>query len=163
MTGRHRNAGDESLLDQLRAVVRRLDPVPAHVTRAARLAFGQPGTDAELADLVEDTAAEHPAPADGHTAVRRLRFAGPGLTIDLLVSAARHGRHLRGRLLPPGAVSIDLRRPPAGTEMGTRPATVVAVDEAGCFDVPHCPRGPVRLCCRVHPARPPVQTDWVTL
>jgi hypothetical protein len=54
---------DEALLVDLRRVTNELDPIPEHVLAAVRAAIGWRTIDAELADLIVDSAIDEPAPA----------------------------------------------------------------------------------------------------
>ena len=52
---------DEALLSELRRVTNELDPIPEHVLTAAHAAIGWRTIDAELAELIADSAVDVPA------------------------------------------------------------------------------------------------------
>lgn len=54
---------DEALLTDLRHVTNELDLIPEHVLAAARAAIGRRTIDAELAELIADSAVDEPARA----------------------------------------------------------------------------------------------------
>ena len=58
-----REAADDALLDDVGAMLRALDPVPRHVTDAARDLFTWQSVDAALAELLRgDAPAARPGP-----------------------------------------------------------------------------------------------------
>src|SRR5207247_10887645 len=76
------DADHEKLLDELRSLVNRVDPVPEEVTKFADAALGWRRVDAELAELLSDTALESQAAAAAVRSgprVRSLTFASRGL------------------------------------------------------------------------------------
>jgi hypothetical protein len=75
---------DDELLAELRAVLRRTDPVPAEVTDFAKAALGWRRLDAELAELLEDSALESESTALARGGGgRSLTFRAEDLTIDV--------------------------------------------------------------------------------
>jgi len=98
----------DELLDQLRSVLRRTDPVPAEVTDFAKAALGWRRLDTELAELLEDSAleSESVALARGVAGIRSLTFRSTELTIDLEVQPGT----LLGQLAPPPvAATVELQ------------------------------------------------------
>jgi hypothetical protein len=99
---------NDELLDELRTVLRRTDPVPAEVTDFAKAALGLRRLDADLAELLEDSAleSESPALARGTADVRSLTFRSADLTIDVDIQ----GDMLLGQLAPPPpAATVELQ------------------------------------------------------
>jgi hypothetical protein len=89
---------DEALLQRLRAICEEVDPAPDLVLRSARAAFSLRRLDAELAELVMDSA-EEPAGAvavraAGLADIRMLSFVAGPLRVELQVTERDGGRHL---------------------------------------------------------------------
>jgi hypothetical protein len=158
----------EPLLAELRSVVDRADPIPDAVIAAARASFGWRTIDAELAELVADSASSTSAATDsGRTLVgatragaapRLLTFEGAGLTVEVEVAETgptATNRHLVGQLIPVGPASITVR-----WSGGTR---VVAADEFGRFAVDDIPAGPISMAVARAGAASPVVTSWVAI
>ncbi|HWE55217.1 MAG TPA: hypothetical protein VG435_06865 [Acidimicrobiales bacterium] len=150
-------SGEESLLAEAVAVLRRAEPVPAAVTSAARTAFGWRSVVAAVADLEFDSAVDDDdlARVRAGVAERRLRFRAPSGTAELTVIDA--GRRLAGRFDPVIAGAVLLRHP--GRADVTRP-----IDALGQFYFEELPRGAVSI--RAVPSDPEVpgfQTEWVTV
>ena len=103
---------DEALLGDLRRVTNELDPIPEHVLAAAHAAIGWRTLDAELSELIADSAVDEPAPAvRGAAPSRSLTFEAPGLTIELEAEhAADDDLHLSGQLVPPQPAEVTIRQ-----------------------------------------------------
>lgn len=148
---------DKSLVEVLRKLGRRSDPVPDEVGDAAIRAYTLRTVDTQLAALTYDSVfdSEKQAGAQDTTGSRRLRFAGRGLTVELDVSDGA----LRGRLVPPGPAAIEVR----GLDLA--PGASATADNRGWFSMPAVPTGPFSLRCHRRPggSAPVVVTDWVTL
>ena len=100
---------DDRLLEEIGQLLRRADPVPSDVTLAARSALAWRRMDAELAELLYDSALEaEPLAGVRSTATgwRVLTFEGPR-------------RHHRGRDLA-RAIEADAHRPDHPPVRGTR-------------------------------------------
>lgn len=150
---------DGSLLEELRTVLRQVDPVPARVREAAKASFAWRTVDAELAELAFDSLVDQHQLATVRAAgePRLLTFTAPGLTVEVEVAASGGRRRLIGQLVPPGAAQVKVRHPGG--------AVTVDADELGRFTVAEVEPGPVRLQCRVRRAEPvaPFVTDWVSI
>ena len=100
---------------ELRAIFGHLDPVPQLLDEAARAAFTWRTVDAELAELMRDSAeAEDEAGllVRSGGGPRQLSFESPLLGIELEVTATGpRERRLDGQLLPPGAATVTIERP----------------------------------------------------
>lgn len=152
---------DEQLLAELRRVVASADPVPDEVRQFARAAFTMRALDAELAELLADSAADSAA----GTALSRTRSAGPvrllsfgsadgDPELELQVERAGSSRHLVGQLLGASAGSVTVE-----TEVGR---TDVALDDAGVFTVRGLRGGRIRLLWATAAGRR-MATSWVLL
>jgi hypothetical protein len=145
-------ADDDALLDRLRAVVAEADPVPELVVAAARAAFATRRLDAELAELVLDSAEAHSSVRSAGADVRVLSFEAGDVTIEVQVQDGPRGHELRGLVDGAQPASITI-------ELAAAAPLAVSVDEDGWFVAAPIPSGPLRL--RVD--QPPVVTAWVSL
>jgi hypothetical protein len=145
-------ADDDAFLDRLRAVVAAADPVPELVVTSARAAFTTRRLDAELAELVLDSAEAHTSVRSAGADVRILSFESGDITVEVQVQDGPRGHELRGLVDGAQPTSITI-------EFAGGPPLVVSVDEDGWFAAAPIPAGPLRL--RVD--RPPVVTEWVVL
>ena len=133
---------DASTEAELRALFSRMDPVPPRLGDAARAALTWRTVDAELAELMRDSAdasEEAAALVRSGGGPRQLSFESPRLGIELEVSAAgERSRRVQGQLLPPAAAIVTIERP------GEDGVTVQA-DELGRFVLEGLRAGAVRL------------------
>jgi hypothetical protein len=127
---------------ELRALIAHVDPVPPLLDGAARAAFTWRTVDAELAELMRDS-----ADASDEAALlvrsgggpRQLSFESPRLGIELEVTATgERSRRVEGQLLPPAAAMVTIERP---GEDGLS----VQADELGRFVLDGLRAGVVRL------------------
>jgi hypothetical protein len=146
---------DDALLDELRPLVARLDPVPERVQNAARGAFTWRTIDAELAELARDSALEHELAA-GVRAVggRQLTFESPALTIEIQVTDRDGTQGLIGQLAPPQSATVIVQHAAGRAE--------VQADELGRFTVDGIARGPVALSFVLADGAS-VKTEWLAL
>lgn len=152
---------DEQLVAELREFFAEADPVPPLVIETAKASLGWRRLDADLAELLSDSAlAEEPfalARGTGAT-VRAVTFSSGEVTIDLEIHLEDEGRMLLGWLSPPTADTIQVH---------TVAETMVSADadRLGRFRVRIPSGGAIRL--RVLGAdggsRPVVETSWITV
>lgn len=150
------------LLGELGSMLRSVDPVPAHVDAAAKAILGWRRLDADLAELLSDSAVDSDRLAgirgDGDPTTRRLSFGSAPLELDLEVATTRDGATVLGQLAPGAAASITVERPAAA-----EPTETVTADELGRFRLALPSGTTFRLVVSGHPSsvsRPTV-TDWV--
>jgi len=149
---------DDALLDELRGVVGRADPVPPEMLAAARAGFIWRTIDAELAQLTSDSVldADRMASVRGVAAPVLLTFEAEGLTVEVEVEAeAALGPdrlRLLGQLVPGQRARVEIRHP-GGT-------TTVDADDLGRFAATGVAPGPVSLRCRTAAGDLDVGTDW---
>jgi hypothetical protein len=145
---------NDELFEELRSVLHRTDPVPAEVTDFAKTALGWRRLDAELAELLEDSALESEAPAlaRGAAGVRSLTFRSDELTIDVEVQPGM----LLGQLAPAAAATIELQ-----VENGSVAATAES-DALGRFRLPVQGDGRFRLRV-LRPGASAVETSWFSI
>lgn len=154
--------GDDVLLSELQGALATLDPVPGHVVAAAKACLTWRHVDAELAELVADTAIQ---PADAArtgsqesgnaTAPRLLTFEAPGLTVEVEVTEQGRQRRLQGQLVPPGSAEIEVRW--QGGSISSQ------ANSTGLFAAGPVPAGPVSIACDRHGGAGPVVTSWLTI
>lgn len=101
---------ESDLLQTLQRMFDAVDPPPAHVLAHARDAFAWHGIDAELAELVYDSAATAvPTGVRGGHDARQMTFRTPGLEIEIEVTSER-ARIVIGQLVPAQTAVIELRQ-----------------------------------------------------
>jgi hypothetical protein len=149
---------DDALLAELRRVASQADPVPPELLHQAREALTWLHVDAELAELLADSALERgePALARSTTGARLLAFASEAsdTTIEIELLEEEGSRRLVGQLAPPGQAQVELQ-----TEAGVERT---AADELGRFRFAHVPGGRFRL--RVaRDAVSAVVTSWISV
>ncbi|HKB31916.1 MAG TPA: hypothetical protein VKD26_13915 [Streptosporangiaceae bacterium] len=150
---------DTELEEQLRQVAARFEPVPPDLMRTAVGAYTWRTIDADLAELVFDSAVDDDEAAlvRGAPQGRLLSFRSSGLTIDVEVTGGGSRRNLIGQLVPPGRAAIEIRQ---GGDVVSLDA-----DELGRFTAGPFRAGPIRLrlsgAAQAGPRR--VVTDWVSI
>jgi hypothetical protein len=153
-------ADDDSLEQELSELLGRADPMPATVLEAGRAAFGWRRLDAELAELLADSAlgSEELSLARGtEVPVRSVSFGTGHRAIDLDVDVRGDGRILRGQLTPPVPATIEVQR-----QDGTTLASVVA-DSFGRFLLELPSPGTIRLRLSGDPELGTIETAWITV
>lgn len=147
------SADDERLFGELRATLAAVDPVPEPVTASARASLGYRRPDAQLAELVADSALA-PGVVRSPYAPRLLTFTAPGLVVEVEVATSDDRRELVGHLAPSRASEIEIRWP--GGEVATR------ADLTGHFAASGVPSGPISMVCRA-PDGAAVTTSWTSI
>lgn len=152
---------DEPMMAELRAFLAEADPVPPLVKDTAKASLGWRRLDADLAELLSDSALveEALAVARGTDApARAVTFSATGLTIDIEVHTEEEGRTLLGQLSPPLAGTIEIQR------TGETPISA-DIDRLGRFRVrlPEGGRIRLRVLGAGADARAPIETSWITV
>ena len=124
---------DDELLDELREAVAEADLVTDRERAAARAAFTWRTVDAELAELLHDSALESAAVRGDDTA-RTLSFASGPLTLEVEID----GETVRGQVVGAAAESVVLQRSGADDQS-------MDVDPSGFFRLDGVVTGPVRF------------------
>jgi hypothetical protein len=155
-------AQDDELLGELRRVMTEIDPEPGDVTAFAKAALDWRRIDAELAELLADSALETGSLAHTRAAPDRSRtvtFSTGDLEIDLEIQQADSGLLVLGLLAPPIAASIAVQRDDGWV------APTTETDELGRFRIEIASPGRIRL--RITPADAvgdaTVETSWLAL
>jgi len=145
---------DEQLVEALGAALEAADPVPAEVVAAGKATYTWRTIDAELAELVGDTAVEAAA-VRGSRAPRILTFAVGTTTLVVEVAEHRDKRRLLGQIVAPRSAEVEVDHPSG--------VMTVAADELGRFRIDDFPRGPIRLSLRFADTPSRVVTSWVSV
>lgn len=153
---------DDRLLQELRRIATDLDAVPEEVTGFAKAALGWRRIDAELAELLADSALEPESLArarPGAAPARLVTFRASGLEIDLEIQAAGPRVLLLGQLDPPVSAAVEVQRDDGSV------AAKTGADELGRFRIELPPPGRLRL--RITRADAAggrvVETSWLTV
>lgn len=141
---------DDGLVAELRALVARIDPVPAEALAAARSAIAWRSMDGELAHLIDESSAAPLVGIRSHDASTMLTFESSNLAVEIEVRQIGGGRSLLGQLVPGQPAEVEVRH---------RDGTIsVAADEAGRFAAGPMRAGPVSVRCTAGDVT--LDTDW---
>jgi hypothetical protein len=147
---------DEAMIDRLRTLAAQVDPPPDIVLESARAAVLMRRIDAELAELVLDSAVDAgPVLVRGSEddSVRMLSFETATLSVEVQVTHTDASRSVLGVVSgASGTVEVE-------TVQGRR---TVEIDALGRFSASDVPPGTVRLHL-VADDGTPVTTSWVSL
>ena len=150
---------DEAVFAELHDLIARTDPVPERLDEAARAAFTWRTIDAELAELMQDSAEvdeEALALRGPATGPRLLSFESPRLAIEAEVTVlGPRERRLAGQVVPPVAASLTLEQ--GGVRLS------VQADELGRFAFDRVGAGPVRLRVALPDSGMEVATPWTSI
>jgi hypothetical protein len=147
------NGRDDELLELVGRALRAVEPVPEHVITGAVAAWTWRTIDAELAELVFDSATELTGVRSEDTA-RQVTFQAPGVEIEVMVIDDAV-RRLVGQLVPGAEMTVELHS--SDRVLSTRS------DELGRFGFDEVLTGPVRLTILGDEGQPVVHTDWMLL
>lgn len=152
---------DEAVVAELRAFFAEVDPVPRLVNETAKASLGWRRLDAELAELLSDSALDENSLAGvrgGAPSVRALTFTATELTIDVEVHHEDETPTLLGQVSPAGAAAIEI-------QLVDERVVSTETDHLGRFRVKLPSRGPIRLRVldRLRPSRVSAETSWVTI
>jgi hypothetical protein len=152
------NQPDDQLLDDMRNIFRRTDPVPSEVTEFAQAALGWRRLDADLAELLADSALESDRLALARGGEGRwLTFRAEDLTIDIEIQTDGKARTLLGQLAPPPVAATVEAQSTGGTVVATTES-----DELGRFRLILESDGHVRLRV-LREGAAPVETSWFSV
>ena len=144
---------DDQLIATLGDAIQHADPVPERVLAGARAAFTWRTIDAELAELVFDSAAELTG-VRSEVVPRQVTFQAPGVEIEVMV-IDNGQRRIVGQLIPPSEVTVQLASGDSVAETQT--------DELGRFTFNDVLPGPVRLSVLGSSGEHLVHTEWILL
>ena len=134
---------EDMLIADLRKAAAAREPVPPSVVEAARAAFSWRLVDAELAELVADSAFDSPlVGVRGSQESRLITFEVPGGTaLELEASPAGDGMRVVGQVVPPRSGTAHVVHPGG--------SVAVDVDEVGRFAAQGILHGPMRVRLRL--------------
>jgi hypothetical protein len=151
-----RDEQDEALIEQLRTAFGA--ETPAHVTEAAKAALTWLRVDAELAELLSDSALDaEPALARGAAVVRSVSFSAGETIVDLEVHPDGERRTLLGQLSPAAASAIEIQHADGSD------SAAADSDELGRFRITLERGGTVRLRITGDEAGTTVETAWIPI
>jgi hypothetical protein len=159
-------ADDDELLARLAATLRGAEEPPAEAAELARLTFGLRDLDAQLAELVADSAVDSavdsaagvPAGVRAATGTPRLlTFAADEAELELQVAPAGDGWSVVGQLVPPGPAVVRAEAAAGGVS----PVEADA-DHLGRLALELPVGGSWRVVC-TRGGRPLLATTWVLL
>jgi hypothetical protein len=149
---------EDALIVELRRLASRIDPVPEPLIHAARETLTWRRVDAELAELLSDSALEDArlelVRGDGEP--RAISFEAGELTIELDVLPDGPRRKLIGQLVPAEVATIEVQ----SAEL----RTTVTADSHGRFHAEGISVGRMRLRItrRARSGRS-IETSWITI
>jgi hypothetical protein len=150
---------EEAIFEELRGLVARADAVPERLQGAARAAFTWRTIDAELAELMQDSAeldAGALALRSTATGPRLLSFESPHVAIEAEVTVlGPRERRLVGQIVPPVPAILTVEQD------GIR--LTVQADELGRFAFERLGAGPARLRAALPDGGMEVATPWTCL
>ncbi len=148
------STSDELLQAELRSAIEQHDPVPPAAVEAARAAFAWRTFDAEVAELLFDSARDDViAAVRGSGSDRLLSFEGDELAVELGVTGLGEQRTLTGQIDPPARMSVEVR--------SLEGSTMLETDGLGRFSF-GIATGPVSLRV-LRGDGPPLQTPWTLI
>jgi len=127
---------DDRLLEELAAALEATDPVPERFVEAAKASFTWRTIDAELAELVFDSAEGELAGVRGVDSTREITFRTPSFEIEVAI-ISDGVRRLIGQLVPAQVGVVELQF--AGASVTTES------DSLGRFSFDDVPLGPISL------------------
>jgi hypothetical protein len=136
----------DPLLEDLRALFEHSDRVPPLVIEAGKASLGWRRLDADLAELLSDSALAEEgefALSRGHADVRSIGFVAGPLTIDVEIHGEGAERRLLGQLSPPGQATVELQ-----TQDREAAAATTDADALGRFRLPLPDAAAIRLRIR---------------
>ncbi len=153
---------DQALFTRLQTVLDVADPIASFVRETGTAAYAWRRVDAELAELLSDSATEAEQLAGvrrSHASVRAVTFATTDLRVTLEIQTSGERTILIGQLSPAAETAVEVQGASGAT------ASAAVTDEFGLFRLELARSGRIRL--RVpHPAgaaRRPVETSWISI
>jgi hypothetical protein len=144
---------EDHMITEIGMMLEQADPVPDMVTEYAKAGYGWRDLDAELAELVFDSAEAGLVGVRGSDTTRQMTFRAPGVEIEVEVLSTE-GRRIIGQLVPPQELTVELRHGDQAIETTS--------DSLGRFRFDDVPTGPVSLRCRIGEGHT-IRTDWMLL
>jgi len=147
---------NDVLEGELRRLLQRVDPVPPEVTAAGRAAIGWRRLDADLAELLADSALDPEPVGVRGRGVRTSRYSSGELEIDVEIHYEDDRMRLVGQLDPGSPATVEVQ-----DEDGVVTAMATA-DDLGRFRVEFYPVSRARLRV-IREGSPVVESSWLAL
>ena len=141
---------DEALAAELAAALQATDPVPERFVDAAKESFTWRTIDAELAELIFDSAEGELVGVRGVDGTRQVTFQAPGVEIEVAI-ISDGSRRLVGQLVPAVRSHVELH-------FGDQ-AIVAESDDLGRFSFENVPLGPISIKVELADGAT-IQTAW---
>lgn len=141
---------DDRLLEELAAALAKTDPVPERFIEAAKGCFTWRTIEADLAEIVFDSAEGELVGVRGADATRQVTFQAPGVEIEVAI-ISDGTRRLVGQLVPAHEGSVELRFEDSSISTQS--------DSLGRFAFEDVPLGPISLRVELDDGTV-VQTAW---
>jgi hypothetical protein len=141
---------DEELMASLGRALEAADPMPPWLLESAKSAYVWRTIDAELAELVFDSAVDELVGVRSTDTARQVTFRGPGVEVEVMIAGAT--RRLVGQLIPPQSADVELLHGGMAVE--------AVADRLGRFSFEKVEPGPVQLRM-VTGDRRSIMTQWV--
>lgn len=153
---------DERALARLGRIFDTVDPIAPFVAEGARAAYTWRRVDAELAELLADSAADTDLLVGARRSAadaRSVSFSAGTIELEVEIRDAEQGFALLGQLSPPRAFQIEVQTPQGLTPARTR------ADDLGLFRMDLPAGGAIRLRLLDDMVIPPrwVETGWLGL
>ena len=147
---------DDLLHDRLREVLARVESPPRHLIEAAKASLEWRTVDADLAELLSDSADDPAVALRSNGAPHLLTFSSGDTVVVLEVGPERQSRRVIGQIISPAAAHVEVRH--SGGVIST------AADVDGRFRASAVSPGPISVSCRFdEPDRAPIVTSWVAI
>ncbi|PZF80008.1 carboxypeptidase-like regulatory domain-containing protein [Jiangella anatolica] len=146
---------DDRLVEALREVIETTDPPPQRLIDAAKASLTWRTADAELAELIADSATEPVAIRSATEAPRLLTFTAGDTVVVLEVTRDAGAHRIMGQVVAAGAATVEVRHADG--------VVSVTTDADGRFRAAPVAAGPISVSCRFDDDRPAVVTSWVSI
>ena len=145
---------DDQLMAELKLALDQQDPAPATLLDHGRAAFAWRSFDADLAELLFDSARDDElAGVRGAGSDRLLSFEGGAIAVELGVTGLGERRTLTGQIDPPARTSVEVR--------SLEGSTMLETDGLGRFSL-GIATGPLSLRV-LRGEDPPLETPWTLI
>lgn len=148
---------DDELLDAVRAALDEDEPVPPGAVEFATNAFVWRDVDAELAELLHDSAGEDAMVLRDDTPVRLLVFQAGEMTLDIECRPDA----IVGAISPAGRYRIEVQDGDPGS--GQAGSHIAVSDDTGMFELPPERRATVRFLVSAPEGEVAILSPWVSL
>jgi hypothetical protein len=150
----------DPLMDELRALVAKHDPVPPPVVETAKASLGWRRLDADLAELLTDSSLEEQtyalARGRGQVGIRSVSFSNGRVTIDVQIRGDEGERTVRGQITPSTGATVQIQQ----LDGASHPLETHA-DEFGRFRARVLGVGTIRFRVSLRKSDSGIGPDWI--